>query len=1110
MSDKKDEASELSRKILSDITVFTKYAKYIPQLGRRETWEEICYRNAAMHIKKYPQLENEINEIYANYVIPKKVLPSMRSAQFSGKPIELAPSRIFNCSYLPIDDYRAFAEVLLNLLFGCGVGFSVQRHHISKLPPVIKPTKSRRFVIGDSIEGWADAIKALVGAYLAGKAHPKFDFSDIRPKGALLITSGGKAPGPEPLKDCVHNIQKIFERKNNGEQLTSLEVHDLVCCLADCVLAGGIRRAALISLFDIDDEEMASCKSGNWWELNPQRARANNSAVVIRHKVTHKDFFNLWDKIKASGSGEPGILLSNDKEYGVNPCLTGDTQVAVANGVCDFMTLKELSEQNKEVPVYCLDFNGRLAIRPFRGVRITGKNQSIFKLTLDNGDVIRATANHRFRLRDGTVKRLDELQPGDSLWKIVKYHAPHFNKKKSQDYVWIANKKDVGAEHRIIASWYYNFEFNKGYEHVVHHKDFNALNNSPENLQIMTHEAHDELHRLRMLGANNPMVRAKTEWTDEQWADFRKKSSENNTAELNSKYCGVSNEELLEHAKKLTLKLNHRFSVREWIDYAKTQGLPQNFSNWRKTHFGGIAGFAKLAASECGIDVFEGVDPRTIRLYQKNLLEGYNCSIVDGRVIYDKICEITGQSFQTHNKFQSVCDEALYQYRSEILQKWWSNPYNKERHINSLKEKHNERKEQIREQQVKIFSDLNFKLKREPQKKEWSVACKENGISAEIARKSSPFRTFNDLKVTAQNFNHKVVNIEPDGFEDVYCGAVDEFHNFFIGNLNDEKTFGNKFMKTFINTQNCGEISLKNNQYCNLTSVNISDVTSQKELNDRVKAATFIGTLQAGYTDFHYLRDVWRRNTEKEALLGVSFTGVASNTYKVLNLQEAADVVKQENLRLSEIIGINQAARLNCVKPEGSLSCVVGSSSGIHAWFDKFYIRRIKLGKNEAIYKYLVQEIPQLIEDDYFKPNLDAFITIPIKAPEDAIIAPNETALDMLERVKHFNVNWVKPGHRKGSNTHNVSATVYVKKDEWEEVGNWMWKNREYYNGLSVLPFSDHCYFQAPFESITEDKYNELIQYLKKIDLSEVIEADDNTNLSGELACAGPGGCEIK
>lgn len=613
-----------STKILSDITVHSKYAKFDKKKKRRETWAEICYRNRDMHLKKYPHLTVEILNVYDKFVIPKKILPSMRSMQFAGKPIEVSPNRVFNCAYAPADHYKIFSESMFLLLGGTGLGYSVQKQHVEKMGEIVKPGRPRRFLIEDSIQGWADAVKKLMEAYFKGKSLPIFDFSDIRPKGAELITSGGKAPGPEPLKTCLFNLQKILDRKAPGETLGTLEVHDMLCFIADAVLSGGIRRAALISLFDIDDEDMLTCKFGNWWELNPQRGRANNSAVIVRHKITKEKFLQIWEKIEASGSGEPGIYFTNNPDWGTNPC-------------CE------------------------IALRPF--------------------------------------------------------------------------------------------------------------------------------------------------------------------------------------------------------------------------------------------------------------------------------------------------------------------------------------------------------------------------------------------------------------------------------------------------------------QFCNLTEINGSDIIDQADLNARAKAAAFIGTLQAGYTDFHYLRDIWQKTTEKDALIGVGITGIGSGVILPLDLTEAAKVVKDENERIAKLIGINPAARTTCVKPSGTTSLVVGSSSGIHAWHDNYYIRNIRFGKNEAIYKYLAVNHPEIVQDEFFKPTEQAVVGIPVKAPETAIFR-TETAIDLLERVKKFSTEWVRPGHRKGDNTHNVSATISVGPDEWKEVGEWMWNNRDHYNGLSVLPRFDHTYIQAPFETCTKEKYEELYAKLQDIDLTKIIEESDTTDLKGEAACAG-GLCEI-
>lgn len=311
---------QLNQHILSDLIVYMKYARYLPELNRRETWDEICQRYELMMVEKYPQLSGEIREVM-KWVQEKKVLPSMRAMQFAGPAIERNNSRIYNCAYLPVDNIRAFSETLFLLLGGTGVGYSVQYHHVEKLPPIKKAENRKRFLIGDSLEGWADAVKVLLKGYFNESNYiPDFDYGDIRPKGARLVTAGGKAPGPEPLKMCIAHVQSILDQKKDGQKLTPLECHDIMCHLANAVLAGGIRRSAMIALFSHGDEEMLTCKFGNWWELNEQRGRANNSVVLPRETTSEKDFFELWKKIEISGSGEPGFYFTNDMDWGTNPC----------------------------------------------------------------------------------------------------------------------------------------------------------------------------------------------------------------------------------------------------------------------------------------------------------------------------------------------------------------------------------------------------------------------------------------------------------------------------------------------------------------------------------------------------------------------------------------------------------------------------------------------------------------------------------------------------------------------------------------------------------------------------------------------------------------------
>ena len=306
---------------LADITVFNKYARFNHNAGRRESWTEIVNRNAEMHKTKYPGIAEDIDTVYKNFVHTKKVLPSMRSLQFGGRPILMAENRIFNCAYAPAESTRFFSELMFLLLGGTGMGYSVQARHVNKLPKIKTPEsdKEYKFQVQDSIVGWSDAVKVVCKAFFNAGTLPIFDYRDIREKGAELITTGGQAPGPEPLRICINNLEVIL-RKAIGRSLRPLEVHDMACVIADAVLAGGIRRAAMISLFDRDDEEMLSCKAGEWYINHPARARSNNSAVLPRDEVTQAEFSQLMKRIEESGCGEPGVYWTNNKDWGTNPC----------------------------------------------------------------------------------------------------------------------------------------------------------------------------------------------------------------------------------------------------------------------------------------------------------------------------------------------------------------------------------------------------------------------------------------------------------------------------------------------------------------------------------------------------------------------------------------------------------------------------------------------------------------------------------------------------------------------------------------------------------------------------------------------------------------------
>ena len=572
---------------------------------------------------------------------------------------------------------------------------------------------------------------------------------------------------------------------------------------------------------------------------------------------------DIWNRIIASAHkyAEPGIAFIDEVNrhnhlmntmgpiYASNPCVTGETLIAMADGRGN-VPIKELAEAGKDVPVYALDERGGLVIRTMRNPRITGY-EPVFKVTLDDGSTIRATANHKFLIRGGGYKRVDELQKGDSLHILTRFHAslhemfPTDNA-PTQDYVWLNNGGQATdkAEHRLIAQFHQNLKrIPKRY--VVHHKDFNGCNNSPENLQIMSIEDHNRLHGDLMMGANNPMVRAKTEWSEEKWATYRQNMSNAVSGENNGRFSGFSNEDLKTSALELTKRLGRRFSAKEWANYAGERGLPTQFSKWRNDHLGGLLGLAKWAAAELGLE-HSDKDPRSVKLYLELTAQGYDCVFINGCVHINKICEVCGVPFITKpfRRESGVCSPicALNSYRNTVPN-WEAD------RISSVKAGHERRKEKLRAEQVEVF--LECQTSGEVKKKEWIKACKAKGISFEIARKTSPFRTYAALKEAASMTNHKVVSVVPDGVETVYNGTVDEFHNFFIGGF-ESRTERGKPMFSYICNKNCGEQMLHFNNSCNLGSIDLSKFYNK--VGDGMDANTCI--------DWERLRNVTHWSTQ--------------------------------------------------------------------------------------------------------------------------------------------------------------------------------------------------------------------------------------------------------
>lgn len=976
----------IEQKILSDITIYLKYARYIPEKQRRETWEEIVDRNKEMHLRKFPQLKDEIEEAY-KMVYDKKILPSMRSIQFAGKVAEINNARMYNCCYLPVDDYRAFSETLFLLLTGCGVGYSVQNQHIEELPEIRKPLKPKRYLIADNIEGWADAVKVLCKAYF-GKTmtYPLFDYRDIRSKGADLITTGGKAPGPEPLKIALTHIEAIFNRKKDGEKLTSLECHDIMCHLADAVLGGGIRRAALISLFDLTDENMLTCKFGNWWEENPQRGRANNTAVITRSRIDKETFLSLWKKIELSNSGEPGFMFTNNSSYGLNPCISGDTWVTTIDGPFQVKELIGVKTQ--------LLKDGKFYNTTKEGFWCSGI-KPVYELKLDKGYSIKATKNHQF-LTDKGWKELKDISIFED--EII------LSNNENISWLGLGGTKEEG--------WLLGNLIGDG---TFSSKEKAVLQYWGDNKFEMKKITYNLLKYCKLFEGGE-------HYTKSEYSEKYNKTS-------------ISSKKLVQLSNLWGIKKGNKIF---------NDLIEKSSSEFYRGVIGGLFdadGSVYVSNGGINIDISQSNLNTLLRCQRMLLRLGIPSKITLANKEGNKLCP--GPNFYDTREMKEYYCNNNYILRI-------SNKINVSKFFNVFYVKD--------ELKIKKYQDLVSKY----------VLTYKN------------------------KYKSKILSITYVGEEEVYDCTIPEISSFEANG---------------IITHNCGEIALKPKQFCNLAEINASNLQSQEDLNNRAKAAAFIGTLQASYTDFHYLREDWKKTTEKEALLGIGMTGIASGDVLKLNLTEAAEIAKNENERVAKLININKAARVTTVKPSGTTSLVLGTSSGIHAWHDNFYIRRIRIGKNEAIYPFLRENHVELLEDDFFKPNTQAIISIPQKAPEGAITR-KESTFDLLDRIKKFNKEWILPGHRRGGNTHNVSATVTIKPGEWEKIGEWLFNNKNYFTALSFLPEDLGTYIQAPFESIDEEKYNNIINQLHALDLSKIIEGKDETNLIDQAACVG-GACEI-
>lgn len=1011
---------------VSNFIFTSKYARYNEDLGRRETWEEAVARVEAMHLKKYSFLpKSDLKKIAWAFdlVREKRVVPSMRSLQFGGKAIEAQNPRMFNCSVTHIHSIRSFAESFYLLLCGCGVGFGLSKHFLSRLPNLVTSEDKNgtviTYVVQDTIEGWADSVEALLSCYFKNTALTGrkivFDYSKIRPKGALLKTGGGKAPGYLGLKRAHQKIKTLLDyiiEERNQSQMRAIHAYDILMHCADAVLSGGVRRSACAVIFDKDDKEMMEAKTEfavdkhtkfgydddvklyhgkvtvskkkyevnltewehehllktqkiGWYHIEPQRARSNNSILLLRNEVTREELVEIIEFTKQFG--EPGFVFGDHPHTLYNPCVTGNTEILTKNG---FKEIQDCINQDLEI------WNGFewSIVTP----KITGHNQPILKIKCSDGRELTCTNYHNWIISenyhgDTLLKRAIDLKIGD---KIPKYNFPVLTSSKQLEHAYTQGFISGDGMEDYDLLWLYEPKF----------------------------ACQDKLTGGRFVGS-----------------------------EL----------ENINGIKRKCFKLDFIFERKDFVpmDYSLESKL-----NW----LAGIFDSDGCELKEGGCQIVSINDSFLIDL-QKLLV---TCGV------QSKIVHSSDEGYRDLPDGKGGTGKYFCQASKRIC---------------------------IGAQAVQNLKGLG-------------LSC------ARLKFSKSPNRDAGQYT--------KIISIEDAGVAPiVYCLNEPKKHLAVFNGILTSQCYEVGFLPVTTDGV-CGV------QFCNLTTMNGRLVTSVEIFEENVEAYTIIGTLQAGYTHFPYLSNAAKELTEGESLLGCSITGMMDNPDILLNPEIQTRMAKfavKVNKEWAAKIGINQAARITVLKPEGTSSLLLGTGSGIHPHHARKYFRRVQNNKLDNVYRFFKKQNPHACEQSVWSANhTDDIITFPIEVSEKAMVKSDLTALRHLEIIKSTQQNWIKHGLTEANKkpvTHNVSCTVMVKEEEWDGVIDYLFLNRDSFSAVALLPSSgDKSYQQAPMEAIStkedEEKWIELVSKMKPVNYKLLEEEEDKTSLSQEGACYG-GACQI-
>lgn len=923
-----------TRQLASDTKFYESYSRFLEQENRYETWRESVDRVCNMHRKKYENIWSEELENLLQYVqnlyYDKLILGAQRTLQFGGDQILKHNFKLYNCVSGHLDRVKFFSEYMYLLLCGSGVGFSIQKQHISKLPKIHqRSNRAVQFTIEDSIEGWADVIQVLMESFFEDSTNESkyfgkkvyFDFSKIRPKGSL-ISGGFKAPGPEPLRKCVAICEEILTRISyNTGVIKTIEAYDIAMHIADAVISGGVRRAATIALFSHDDKDMLSAKTGNWFIDNPQRARSNNSVLLLRDDATLDKLNEITEYIKQFG--EPGFILTDNLEHTYNPCVTKDMLISTDNGL---KSVEELIDK---------PFNAIRNGMPYQSKKGFWKTgvKMVYELITKCGFKLKATANHEILTPTGYTP-LEQLQVGSFVAINEDFYERKNPASDNDKFSEITSIIELGVEdvYDCTVEEVHSFECNGIIVHNCVEIGMLPVTEEGESgfqacvsydTKLITKDGIVKIGEAAEVGKEISI------WNGQKWSKVTPMQTGVNRELYRVQFSDGS---------ILDCTDNHKFLIKNRFEKEYRElSLLEVMEELKSTKYAisvpraNITEYDNIVKNEYAYEYGYVLGDGTCKNYKSGALRVPFTSIYETDLMFNE----HETAFKDHTygsknltrsdngtKYVNVSfpkidiefskklkyshglpDELFTWDRQTILDFFagWIDSDGTVTKTNTLRIYG--REDKIRDAQLLltkngIHSSVNLMQKMgvrsnmtERKSDVWYLQITEfNGLY------SKKYKNIVSRAYKCKGKNNVIKNITKlDFLHNTYCFNEPELHTGLFNNVITKQ--------------------------CNLTEINGSMCDTKEIFFEACKAGAIMGTIQAGYTDFKYVSEATRRIVEREALLGVSITGWMNNPEVLFDeetLKKGAEIVKETNKKVAKLLGINQAARCCTVKPSGN------------------------------------------------------------------------------------------------------------------------------------------------------------------------------------------------